>query len=710
NYPYAANEDNCDPPNAADKINPAQNDYTSHYISRGVTLKVPYPFGFTPHQAEAVDPLTGEVSQIVVIPAANAMGWEEGSGMFGTGSIDAMASSNNPNQPMLVLFAHDGDNHWAGGYSYYYESVPQFSHQAASAGYTPTVVAQYLQDHPVPADDIVHIEDGGWVNADGDFGSPQYINWNWPLVDPSGAFDIPSGWAEDERNWAVLTAAQNRVETAEQILGGVDPEKIVNPTGANNAERAWHHLLAGYESGYMYYGSSIDMEIKATLACNNAVTAADAVIAGGSDGTAPTIWLPQRLPWNPGGSGGGALWGYPGGAGAPMSSDFHIWTFAYDVSGLARIELMIREDLDGWNDPESHDNETFAGGAETGAWTALPMTYRDFPIGEPWDIPGIDFTVLPDYIADEYWLQLTGYAETLLDYYVEAEDNLGNIKRTPIQHVYVGEDASGGYVMDGSLDDGVALLASGGGLSLWGAREDNILYLATEGIGATADLDHFLMVLTDTSSVVNAPWAKSGSVREWDYFLAAEDGNGWIGWFDAAQSVQSGVSYGLAQGAVLEGTLNLDALYPGGIPETFWLAALGYETQDGGALIAQAPAGNGNGNVEGVEYCELAPASEVDDPAQQLFNGLSLSPHPTPFSSHLTLRLELPQAQNVQIDIFNIAGQRVAQIYDGPAATGSRDLSWNGRKSDGTACPNGIYWIKASGETGSVSARCVLMR
>ena len=119
------------------------------------------------------------------------------------------------------------------------------------------------------------------MNADGDFGSPQFINWNWPPVNASGAFDIPAGWAEDERNWAVLTAAQNRVETAAAILGAVDPAKVVAPSsGANDAERAWHYLLAGYESGYMYYGQSLDMEVKATLACNKAVAAADPVIAG----------------------------------------------------------------------------------------------------------------------------------------------------------------------------------------------------------------------------------------------------------------------------------------------------------------------------------------------------------------------------------------------------------------------------------------------
>jgi len=448
-YPYDANQDNCDPPNPADQVNPAQGTYTSHFISRGVTLKVPYPYGFTPHRAEYVDPDGGGVSSLVVVPAANAMGWEEGYGLFGTGGIDAIAGDNDPAQPMLVLFAHDGDNAWSGGNSYYYENVTQFSHAAAGQGYTPTTVATYLQHHPVPLDDVVHVEDGGWVNADGDFGSPQYVNWNWPLVDASGSFDIPGGWAEDERNWAVLTAAQNRVETAAAIAG-VDTARVLDPLapGATDAERAWHFLLAGYESGYMYYGASLDMEIKATLACNEAVALADPIVAGGTDIVAPTIWLPQRLPWNPGGFGGGALWGYPGGSGAPMPSDFHVWTFVHNASGLARVELMVREDADGSNDPATHDNELYAGGADVGAWSALPMTQRVMPSGEPWEMGEIDFTELPQHIADQYWIELAGYEDVLLDYYVEAEDANGLVKRSPIQHVWVG---AGGTVEPDSV-------------------------------------------------------------------------------------------------------------------------------------------------------------------------------------------------------------------------------------------------------------------
>ena len=32
----------------------------------------------------------------------------------------------------------------------------------------------------------------------------------------AGQFDIENGWSLDERNWAILTATENTVETAEQ--------------------------------------------------------------------------------------------------------------------------------------------------------------------------------------------------------------------------------------------------------------------------------------------------------------------------------------------------------------------------------------------------------------------------------------------------------------------------------------------------------------
>ena len=113
-----------------------------------------------------------------------------------------------------------------------------------------------------------------------------------------------------------VETGHRRAVPAEQIAGGADINEILHPdAGTSPAERAWHYFLPSLNSGYMYYGTSLDMEVKATLACNKAVAAADPIIAGGADDTAPTVWLPQRLPWNPGGHGGGRRPGGPGGRG-----------------------------------------------------------------------------------------------------------------------------------------------------------------------------------------------------------------------------------------------------------------------------------------------------------------------------------------------------------------------------------------------------------
>lgn len=141
------------------------------------------------------------------------------------------------------------------------------------------------------------------------------INWNWPLVNATGSFDIPNGWAIDERNWAVITASQNYVETAEQMIGTpIDYAQIQEPNdNATPAEIAWHFHLTSLTSGYMYYGTSDDMEVKQTVACNIAVNYSKIAIhscKNCTDLTPPSIWYIMRNPYNPGGYGMGSQYNY----------------------------------------------------------------------------------------------------------------------------------------------------------------------------------------------------------------------------------------------------------------------------------------------------------------------------------------------------------------------------------------------------------------
>jgi hypothetical protein len=87
--------------------------------------------------------------------------------------------------------------------------------QAVSKGYEPTTIPQYLKDYPVDEDDVVHVEDGPWVNAAGDFGDPTFENWDWPLFQKDGTFSVPDGWSTKTRHYAIEMATNNWCETAE---------------------------------------------------------------------------------------------------------------------------------------------------------------------------------------------------------------------------------------------------------------------------------------------------------------------------------------------------------------------------------------------------------------------------------------------------------------------------------------------------------------
>jgi hypothetical protein len=445
-YPinYGTSGCNISPPNKADKVTTNGNNWWSGQIDgRGGTFAAPYCY--QAHKAKYVDPNTGLEYKIDVVPMADLLSYQNGFSLMGTGDIDNnIAPYDDPNHPSMVLFAHDGDNAWGGGFDYYNNSVPGLANAASSQGYVPTTIQQFLDDHPVPANDVVKVEDGSWVNAANDWGHPQFINWLWPLYNSTTYRFDPNGWTEDARNWAVLVANENHVQMAEDLSPGtLDIADVVAPNSNSTlAEKAWHFLLPAYTSGYMYYGASLDMEVKQTLACNNASEYADSVISQNPnvDPTAPSVFIPQRFPYNPGGTGFGPIYGYQQ---VQNSSDFHVWTFAYDVEGIQSAVLKYRVDNDGDNPLSSNQNETYAGGNEVGAWQSISMSMRVFPKTNVTNNPEIDFFILPDYIANLYYAEITGLSDTLVDYYAEVTDVNGNVTKTPIQHVYVGGINSG---------------------------------------------------------------------------------------------------------------------------------------------------------------------------------------------------------------------------------------------------------------------------
>ena len=69
---------------------------------------------------------------LCVPPLLQAMSWLDGYECYSTSDIDKIAASSEQDHPVLVLLAHDGDNAFGGGNSYYQQCVSSFVNEAAS--------------------------------------------------------------------------------------------------------------------------------------------------------------------------------------------------------------------------------------------------------------------------------------------------------------------------------------------------------------------------------------------------------------------------------------------------------------------------------------------------------------------------------------------------------------------------------------------------
>ena len=64
---------------------------------------------------------------------------------------------------------------------------------------------------------------------------------------------------------------------------------------------------------------------------------------------------------------------------------------------------------------------------------------------------------------------------------------------------------------------------------------------------------------------------------------------------------------------------------------------------------------------------------------------------PNPFNSETVIRFALPQPSQVELTIYNLLGQPVAILVQGPSAAGTFSVRWDGRDQAGRAVTSGVY-------------------
>lgn len=83
---------------------------------------------------------------------------------------------------------------------------------------------------------------------------------------------------------------------------------------------------------------------------------------------------------------------------------------------------------------------------------------------------------------------------------------------------------------------------------------------------------------------------------------------------------------------------------------------------------------------------------------------------PNPFSDQIHFNLNLQEATNIKLNIFNTMGQNVARLYDDQLGTGTQSFSWDGRSDAGQQLNSGIYFLQLQTPAGNIIKKISFLR
>ena len=84
--------------------------------------------------------------------------------------------------------------------------------------------------------------------------------------------------------------------------------------------------------------------------------------------------------------------------------------------------------------------------------------------------------------------------------------------------------------------------------------------------------------------------------------------------------------------------------------------------------------------------------------------------YPNPFNPVTTIRFDVPQESHVQMDIYNILGQRVRTLINGTMQPGYHAIRWNGTNDTGKPLASGMYIYRIHSSEFTSVKKLVLMK
>lgn len=84
--------------------------------------------------------------------------------------------------------------------------------------------------------------------------------------------------------------------------------------------------------------------------------------------------------------------------------------------------------------------------------------------------------------------------------------------------------------------------------------------------------------------------------------------------------------------------------------------------------------------------------------------------YPNPFNPETTLRFDVPDAADLRVDVYDLAGQRVRTLHNGPVSGGTHTITWDGRDDSGHQVASGTYFARMVAPAMRAERKMLLLR
>jgi hypothetical protein len=84
--------------------------------------------------------------------------------------------------------------------------------------------------------------------------------------------------------------------------------------------------------------------------------------------------------------------------------------------------------------------------------------------------------------------------------------------------------------------------------------------------------------------------------------------------------------------------------------------------------------------------------------------------YPNPFNPTTRFQINLPNASNLEVIVYNVLGQKVATLMNGHRNAGTYEVTWNGTNDHGTAVNSGVYFVRMQTDMYSSVRKMLLVK